>query len=216
MRKLPETEKRASMHSMGVGRAGFGLLLVLGVAMVAAACGGNGDDGAATGAPRLTDPATVPVADRVSGDMTYVIRDNGVSAPSGVTAPVTENGGGQQRSGQTYTVQSGDSCSAIAANLGVALDALMSANPQIDAECRNLQVGQELRVPGGASSGQQPAGNDEPQPTPAQGSGRTYEVQSGDLCIDIANSFAVDLDELVALNNLDCNNLQIGTVVRIP
>jgi LysM repeat protein len=47
--------------------------------------------------------------------------------------------------GQTYTVQAGDIPATIAEQFGVSVDALMAANPGVDA--RNLQIGQVLVIP---------------------------------------------------------------------
>jgi LysM repeat protein len=58
-------------------------------------------------------------------------------APSGTRSP---------SSGREYTVQAGDTCSDIAASFGVAVEALISHN-NIDRECRDLKVGQVLKIP---------------------------------------------------------------------
>lgn len=49
-------------------------------------------------------------------------------------------------SGKTYTVAGGDSCSTIAASYGVAVAQLISLNG-IDADCKNLKIGQVLKIP---------------------------------------------------------------------
>jgi LysM repeat protein len=213
----------------------FGLAAFLAVLLVA--CGGNGDNGGASGAPRLTDPAAAPAAEPVAEDQVYRFRGDSVTVPTGASAtlperPTTggsgENGNGETPangsapSGETYTVQPGDTCGGIASTLGISVDALMSANPEINADCSNLQVEQVLRVPGGAPVQDDEPGDDdtpitdEPEPTPATGSGQTYEIQPGDICLTIANQFGVDVDELIALNNLNCTNLQVGDVIQIP
>lgn len=67
-----------------------------------------------------------------------------VSGGSGVaptTASVSADGC------ELYVVQSGDTCSAIATDYGVDIDELIELN-EIDAACRGLIPGQELRIPG--------------------------------------------------------------------
>jgi len=55
-------------------------------------------------------------------------------------------------SGVFFIVQSGDVCTEIAIDLGVTVAALQASNPQIDAACDNLFVGEQLCVPGAATS----------------------------------------------------------------
>ena len=61
----------------------------------------------------------------------------GGSASSGSGAPGT--------AARTYTVKSGDTPAAIARKYGVKVDALMAANPKLDA--RRLQIGQSVTIP---------------------------------------------------------------------
>ncbi|KAJ7204200.1 hypothetical protein B0H12DRAFT_987485, partial [Mycena haematopus] len=46
--------------------------------------------------------------------------------------------------GSTYTVVSGDTCSAIEAKTGVSDSQLHASNPSINSGCTNLQIGQVL------------------------------------------------------------------------
>lgn len=46
-----------------------------------------------------------------------------------------------------YFVQSGDTCANIAAMLGIAIEDLLAANPEINPNCSNLQIGQALFIP---------------------------------------------------------------------
>jgi len=55
-------------------------------------------------------------------------------------------------SGGTYTVQSGDTMTSIAAQFGITLAALEAANPQIS-NPDMLSVGQVLNLPGGSTNG---------------------------------------------------------------
>jgi LysM repeat protein len=70
------------------------------------------------------------------------------AAPTPVaTATATAEGGKKQdrKKADTYTVEPGDTPSGIAETTGVDLDALLAANPDIDASA--LTVGQELELP---------------------------------------------------------------------
>ena len=50
-------------------------------------------------------------------------------------------------SGNKYTVLSGDTCAGIASSKGVSLAALLAANPSINSDCANLDVGQTVTIP---------------------------------------------------------------------
>ncbi|KAF8214284.1 glycoside hydrolase superfamily [Mycena galopus ATCC 62051] len=102
---------------------------------------------------------------------------------------------------QTYTVVSGDTCSAIEANTGVSDAQLHALNPAIDSGCTNLSIGQTLCLSGGGS-----------------GCTQTYTVVSGDTCSGIETSTGVSDATLHSLNpsiNSGCSNLSIGQVLCV-
>ena len=79
-------------------------------------------------------------------------RAPGVPAPgqaAPAAAPAAGGGGGG-----SVTVKAGDTCAAIAASRGTTAGAIIAANPQINAGCTNLQVGQTLNVGGGGGGGE--------------------------------------------------------------
>ncbi len=207
--------------SMAVMKNLFATIAASIALLSAVACGGgNGEPqqpAGPDGVPQLTNPATVPTSAPVDGTLTYIIRDNGVSAPDGSGMTVSGNATpGPSRN--VYTIVSGDTCFGIALTLGTTVEELERANAALN--CGALQPGTELRVPAGSTGtgGDEPA-DAESTPTPDTGSsggGTTYTIQDGDLCGDIAASYGVDLDELVALNGLDCGNLLIGQTIQIP
>ncbi|KAF7378475.1 Glycoside hydrolase family 18 protein [Mycena sanguinolenta] len=97
---------------------------------------------------------------------------------------------------QTYTVQSGDTCSAIEAATGVSDAQLHALNPAINPGCTNLSVGQTLCLSVTSSACTQ-----------------TYTVQSGDTCSAIEAATGVSDSQLHTLNpsiNSGCTNLSIG------
>ncbi len=187
------------------------------LALLAAACGGgsSGDQGAGRG-ERITDPAKVPSSTPISNTLTYQIRGDVILAPgggAGSAAPGTT----PVSSSKKYTVKSGDTCSAIAAQFGVSLADLLKANRLIDQGCTNLHEGDVLTIPGAAGTTSGTTGGTSAGPT-VKPSGKEYKVQSGDTCDAIARSYGVDLAKLIALNGLDqgCQNLQVGQTIRIP
>lgn len=199
------------------------LLLVLAttcVAVAVTACGGGDPTGSGPepGSGQLTDPAAVPSSTPIAGGLTFLIRDNGVQAPGGASTtvaggstPVTTNRG-------TYTIKDGDICSTIADELGVTVDELLAANR--GADCSALIPGTELRIPNTAAATPVPTttrASGQATPTPGgAGGGTQYEIQPGDLCVDIAASYGVTVEALVAANDLDCDNLRLGQVITIP
>lgn len=191
------------------------LLGCVGVVLVGAACGG-GSPSDADETPRITDPGSVQTATPLSGALTYEIRGNSVSIPQTSSTPTTS--GTPSPTNEMYTVAPGDSCSAIAAALEVTVEALREANPPINVDCTNLQPGDQLNVPGAAAQPTpEPGETPSAEPTQSGGSGETYTVQSGDTCVDIAASFDVDVEELIALNGLDAScTLSIDQVLQIP
>ncbi|KAJ7845125.1 hypothetical protein B0H14DRAFT_3684599, partial [Mycena olivaceomarginata] len=84
---------------------------------------------------------------------------------------------------QTYTVVSGDTCSAIESNTGVSDAQLHALNPAINSGCMNLSVGQTLCLSGGGS-----------------GCAQTYTVVSGDTCSAIESHHSISDTQLHALN----------------
>ncbi len=212
----------------GMGTRGVFALLCATFAsgMLVVACGGGGDDDGGQG-QRVTDPAEVPSSTPISAgapqkyeshqDGSLVISGGGPTVTGTVPVGSTVTGGGS-----SYVVESGDTCGAIASNHGITVEQLIAANRAvINSDCTNLVPGDELKIPG-AGAGAATAtpgstGGGAATPTPRAGS-RTYEVQSGDTCADIAANQGVSVDDLIALNDLDpgCTTLQPGQVLNIP
>lgn len=154
-----------------------------------------------------------------------------VVMPTAVIVQGTQGpAGGSRPSGSTqettYTVESGDTLLALATRYDTTVEAIMTRNDIVSAS--DLQVGQELIIPKGASSAATPPA----QPTatrtapsaatatpptsttatPTSGTatpadGETYEVQSGDLAGSIAAQFGITLAELAEANNRTVESL---------
>ncbi|KAF7343533.1 hypothetical protein MSAN_01973800 [Mycena sanguinolenta] len=109
---------------------------------------------------------------------------------------------GRQSCSQTYTVVSGDTCSAIEAKTGVSDSQLHALNPSINSGCTNLGISQVLCLSTGGSSG--------------GGCTSTYTVVGGDTCAAIEAKTGVSDSQLHAANpsiNSGCTNLQIDQVL---
>jgi len=180
-------------------------------ALIAAACGG---DEAESGPPDLS---AIPSATLPAELPTPVIVGGGAVLPGG---------------GTTYTIQSGDTFSDIAAEFGITVDELLAANPGIDP--RGLVAGDVIRLPSGVEPGaprpeptesepeptEEPAPTDTPVPAPTNtpsALGQTYTVQAGDIPVDIAARFGITVEALLAANpDANPSNLQVGQVLIIP
>jgi len=133
----------------------------------------------------------------------------------------------------TYSVQSGDSCFAIAASQGVTFTQILSYNPALNPTCTNLIAGSNIcvSVPGGvvynatAIAGVTPtqtgvyASSTVTPPASGLASGTTtncgkyYQVADGDYCQIVALKNSIDLALFLLINpSIDdsCSNLISG------
>ncbi|KAJ6489733.1 hypothetical protein C8R45DRAFT_768058, partial [Mycena sanguinolenta] len=104
----------------------------------------------------------------------------------------------------TYTVVSGDTCSAIEGSTGVSDAQLHALNPAINSGCTNLSIGQKLCVQAGTGGGS------------SGGCTQSYTVQSGDTCSAIEAAHGVSDSQLHSLNpaiNSGCTNLSVGQIL---
>ncbi|MDZ7836072.1 MAG: LysM peptidoglycan-binding domain-containing protein [Alkalibacterium sp.] len=123
--------------------------------------------------------------------------------------------GGSGESGSTrYTVQAGDTLSAIAGQYGTTVDAIVSANSIADASF--IVTGQTLTIPGTGGNG----GGDS-SPDGSNGSdgsqAATYTVQAGDTLWAVANEYGSTVDAIATENNISNPDLiSIGQTLTIP
>ena len=97
--------------------------------------------------------------------------------------------------GNTYTVEAGDTLYSIAADFGVSVVDLIYLN---NLDSTILKVGQVLEIPGKMSIY------------------ATYVVKKGDTLYSIANSYGTTVDKIKFLNNLNSNLLLVGQELLIP
>jgi LysM repeat protein len=103
--------------------------------------------------------------------------------------------------GFLYTVLAGETIFGLAQRYGIAVPALIAANPGINAQ--GLRIGQRICIPAPSRPG----------PCP----GRLYTIQPGDTFINIARRFGYTLDALLAINpGIDPERLQIGGQICLP
>ncbi len=113
-------------------------------------------------------------------------------------------------SGGSYTVQAGDTLTAIAGRAGVSVQSLAAANGLDPAGL--LIAGSTLRLAGGGAA---PAASSAPTGGPApQGA---YKVRQGDTLGSLARQTGVSVSAMAAMNGLDPNGvLPAGTVLKLP
>lgn len=107
----------------------------------------------------------------------------------------------------SYTVQSGENLSEIAAKFGTTWQALAKlnniSNPNV------IYVGQVLRLSAGSTSSSNTSTN-------TSSSAGTYTVKSGDTLSGIASQFGTSYETLAQLNNISNPNLiHVGQVLRV-
>ena len=186
--------------------------LALASALLVAACGGDGGD--AGGRP---DSLKVPTATPFAVLPEPTILSGGLL--------VTEGGGGD-----TYVVKPNDTLMAIAAELGVPIDELISLNDLADPS--RLEVDQVLKIPprggvqptpapGEEPPGEEPPGEEPPgeEPPAVPIGADEYEVQAGDNASAIAARFGITLQELADANDTTIDELRtlfVGQILTIP
>lgn len=119
-------------------------------------------------------------------------------------------------SGNTYTVEAGDSLIRIAQKTGCKTADLASLNGlKMDS---TIRLGQKLKLPASATVATAPSAPETPAaaetPTPAN---RTYKIKDGDTYYSIAKELKIPMEKLVAANpKIKPSSLYAGRVIQIP
>lgn len=110
----------------------------------------------------------------------------------------------------SYTVVSGDTVTAIAANYGITVDVLLSLNNLSNANL--IRVGDTLQLPAGS----QPVVVNQPT-TASVPTVREYTVQNGDMISLLALEWGVSEEAIIAANNLaNPSRIFPGDILQIP
>lgn len=153
----------------------------------------------------------------------YILAGDELLIPGASTDnTVLENEGPDRADGitVTYVVESGDNLGLIASQWTVTLEALVEANPDVDAN--SLQVNQLLVIPPWGS-GYAP-GELAPRTTPVASTRQPgdpaleHTVEAGQFISLIAELYNVTVNQIVDANDLEAggNNIQINQVLLIP
>lgn len=156
--------------------------------------------------------ATAWLQGRYATDPNYGAKLNSLISELGLSAydqgetAVSANSGGAQSSNGTYKVQEGDTLSAIAAQYGTSVDALVAANSLENAN--DIHVGEVLQLTASSVTSQ----------TSTSSSAGTYTIQSGDSLYSIATQYGTTVSAIMSANNIyDVSTiLQVGQNLQIP
>ena len=217
----------AAPASVVVVAAAIGaLLLARGPGAPGPSSGGNGvaaPSAIASPAPVATGSAVASPGSQAQAPSPTPVPTAGPSATPPASASPAPSGGG------TYTVQAGDTLSAIAARFGTTATALAKLNGITNPSY--IRVGQVLKLSPGGAPAPSPALTPAPTPTPsvrpsptprasaapAPSGGSTYTVKVGDTLGAIAARFGTTSTVLAKLNGIaDPSFIRVGQVLRLP
>ena len=208
-------------------RRKFGKCIFLGAAavfaLVLAGCFGGGGDDESSETTTSTTTASAPTVQTLAPVPAPVQPPTPTAAPppapTTAAPPPAPTTAAPASGGLTYTVQSGDTLAAIADRFNVTVDEIISANNIQNADV--ISIGQQFVIPTGSGGGTGTGATTGASTSGATGTtsadGSTYTVASGDTLASIANRFNVDLDDLVAANNIENQDvISVGQVLNIP
>ncbi len=155
--------------------------------------------------PRPQGQGLIVVVDFATGSRgTAAPRNLPQPQPASVTSPPAVQPT-DPMTGQSYTVQPGDTLFSLGLRFRVPWEAIAEVNGLTERSL--LQVGQTLRIPLGQ----------EPVTAPDQTEPAAYTVQPGDTLAGIAARFGLSWQALARVNGLnEASILQIGQVLEIP
>ncbi len=208
-------------------RRKFGKCIFLGAAavfaLVLAGCFGGGGDDESSETTTSTTTTSAPTVQTLAPVPAPVQPPTPTAAPppapTTAAPPPAPTTAAPASGGLTYTVQSGDTLAAIADRFNVTVDEIISANNIQNADV--ISIGQQFIIPtgsgGGTGTGTAAGASTSGATGTTSADGSTYTVASGDTLASIANRFNVDLDDLVAANNIENQDvISVGQVLNIP
>jgi LysM repeat protein len=131
----------------------------------------------------------------------YIYAGQSLVIPAGASGSSTSSGASAALT--VYTVQWGDTLSAIAVRHGVTLWSLLQANGLSSSQA--ISAGQRLVIPAGGSSSSTSA------------SATTYTVHAGDTLSAIAQRYSTTAFELARLNGINSpSSIFVGQVLHLP
>ncbi len=185
-------------------------LPVIGVALVAGGELAPVDTATTTHTVRAGDTLSA-IARRYGVTVDEIVQSNGLNNPDLIyvgqvlTIPLRAPQAPEGAAVESYTVQRGDTLSAIARRYGVTVDAIAQANGL--ANRNSIYAGQKLAIPGVSVV----------EVTSPETLGMSYTLQRGDSLYRLSLIYGVSVDALLAANDLASPNaIYPGLEIRIP
>ncbi|MGB9755966.1 MAG: LysM peptidoglycan-binding domain-containing protein [Desulfurella sp.] len=114
----------------------------------------------------------------------------------------------------SYTVEPGDTLTAISQKTGVNMNAIKNLNPSID--WSNLQIGEKIVLKAIPEKEQIITKNNIVPSTDQNTNYIKYTVGSGDTLYSIAKAFSTTIANLKQINSLSSSNLSVGQTILVP
>jgi LysM repeat protein len=122
---------------------------------------------------------------------------------------------------QEYIVKEGDNCGLIAYAFDLREGgtlAIIQSNPELNAQCTNMYVGQKILVPFPTPTPMPQATNTPPAAVQTQQACNTvdYTVQEGDTLSSVAANYAVPQEAIKEFNGLTTDTVFLGMKLTVP
>lgn len=145
-----------------------------------------------------------------------VLKVTGATANTNTNTNQTNTSKPTTSNAASYTVQSGDTLSKIAASHQMSLSQLAALNGITNPNL--IRVGQVLKVTGATNNAQPsaPAAPTQQPAAPTTNTATTYTVKAGDTLSRIAAQFKMNLAQIAALNQIsNLNAIRVGQVLKV-
>lgn len=142
-----------SIPVLTIGLFALAAIVILLALWIQSLVGGDGDAAlnptdvqATQQAARTTTAAPTQPANQTAVPRTGTVPGGATTGTPGSGTPGATTTGTPGATAGTYTVQDGDFCGTIAEANNVTVEDILRLNPEVDAECSNLSVGQVLKL----------------------------------------------------------------------